>query len=744
MVSSILTNNGAMTALQSLKSTQKSLLETQNRISTGLKVGSAKDNAATWAVATSMRSDIANFKQVSENLSTSSGVLSTAASGTQQVADLISKIRVQVTSAQDGVKDAKTIQANIDQLIAQVEGIVGSSSFKGVNLLDGSRSGSTQVLASVNSTGGALTPTYIDIAAQKLTSDEDGMLADIAKVSVSDRVVKFQYNKPTAGVEVNDQVEFTFKKGGVETKATFTATTASAGDLMRGLAAAINDKAGVGNTIARIDASGNLVVDAGAATDGITFNGTTALKMVVEGSTPATMGTVTDLNPPKAKYAYEQVLNDTLRNTGGETFEFSFKVDGQAKVASYTTQPNETFETMMAKLKDKINLAAGNGNFIASIDSSSGKLVVDASKANAKVEFDGEHALKKAATDSVPTASSNVAPDSVNRYLATTLTADTDFDDAADELQFTFVVDGQVTTATAVRGAAVTNAIDNIVSAINTAAGGPGHEIAYKDTAGDLVINTNRSSKNISFVAASALKTVDLAGTTPTGAATDMAAADNITAASVQTFAVPDNGTRLTELEYHFSVGTPAANKISKVTVGGGGTNDPAVGASNKEVLAQLAKQINVDAGYKLATIDENGALVVDSNRGNTTAFATTISGTNSLLVSKTTDYGDKTALASASSGSYSDLLASLQKVESAVLAAGAAFGAAQSRVDMQKDFMDKLVDTLTSGVGALVDADMSEEAARLQALQVQEQLGTQALSIANQAPQSILSLFRG
>ena len=50
---------------------------------------------------------------------------------------------------------------------------------------------------------------------------------------------------------------------------------------------------------------------------------------------------------------------------------------------------------------------------------------------------------------------------------------------------------------------------------------------------------------------------------------------------------------------------------------------------------------------------------------------------------------------------------------------------------------------SLTAGIGSLVDADMEEASARLQALQVQQQLGVQALSIANQAPQTIMSLFR-
>jgi len=74
---------------------------------------------------------------------------------------------------------------------------------------------------------------------------------------------------------------------------------------------------------------------------------------------------------------------------------------------------------------------------------------------------------------------------------------------------------------------------------------------------------------------------------------------------------------------------------------------------------------------------------------------------------------------------------------------AEASFGMVEKRIDNHKSFNSKLVDKFDSGVGALVDADMNKEAARLSALQVQEQLATQALSIANQAPQSILSLFR-
>jgi flagellin len=69
--------------------------------------------------------------------------------------------------------------------------------------------------------------------------------------------------------------------------------------------------------------------------------------------------------------------------------------------------------------------------------------------------------------------------------------------------------------------------------------------------------------------------------------------------------------------------------------------------------------------------------------------------------------------------------------------------GAQAKQIEAHSKFVSKLSDTLESGVGNLVDADLAKESARFQALQVQQQLGAQALSIANQAPQVILSLFR-
>jgi flagellin len=78
-----------------------------------------------------------------------------------------------------------------------------------------------------------------------------------------------------------------------------------------------------------------------------------------------------------------------------------------------------------------------------------------------------------------------------------------------------------------------------------------------------------------------------------------------------------------------------------------------------------------------------------------------------------------------------------------ASITAATSMGVAEKALEGQMEFIDSLTDTLDSGVSSMVDADMEQEAARLQALQVQQQLATQSLSIANRAPQNVLSLFR-
>lgn len=157
-----------------------------------------------------------------------------------------------------------------------------------------------------------------------------------------------------------------------------------------------------------------------------------------------------------------------------------------------------------------------------------------------------------------------------------------------------------------------------------------------------------------------------------------------------------------------------------------------------------------VAVGMKNA-IDSLGisGLTVDFSSANPGQLTFANTGTRDLAVSgqfRNANSGGLGALAginvSTASGAQ-QALASIEGLMQTAINASSAFGSVEKRITIQSEFVSKLTDSLKAGIGTLVDADMEEASARLQALQVQQQLSTQALSIANQQPQNLLALFR-
>ncbi|RUM07187.1 flagellin [Rhizobium chutanense] len=94
--------------------------------------------------------------------------------------------------------------------------------------------------------------------------------------------------------------------------------------------------------------------------------------------------------------------------------------------------------------------------------------------------------------------------------------------------------------------------------------------------------------------------------------------------------------------------------------------------------------------------------------------------------------------------GEIQSALTNVEAALKSMTSAGAALGSVSKRIELQENFVSALSDSIDSGVGRLVDADMEEESSKLSALQTQQQLAVQSLSIANSSSQTILSLFRG
>ena len=149
-MSSILTNNSATVALQTLKSVNSNLAKTQDMISTGKEVGKAKDNSAIWAISKVMESDVSGFKAVSDSLSLGESTVAVASAGAEQITNLLNDMKEKVVAATGDNVDHSKLTADVDALKEQIGAIIRGSQFNGTNLLDTEGAAGTEVLASIN------------------------------------------------------------------------------------------------------------------------------------------------------------------------------------------------------------------------------------------------------------------------------------------------------------------------------------------------------------------------------------------------------------------------------------------------------------------------------------------------------------------------------------------------------------------------------------------------------------------
>jgi flagellin len=162
---SVNTNIGAMTALQYLNRTQSDLAATQSAVSTGLKVSSAKDDGATYAIAQNMRGNVAAYGAVTDSLNRGISAVDVAMSAGQSISDLLVQMKSKALAAADSSLDTASRQALNNDFTAlrdQITTIVKNAVFNGFNLVDGS----TNQITAMASTDGSR---RITVSAQKLT-----------------------------------------------------------------------------------------------------------------------------------------------------------------------------------------------------------------------------------------------------------------------------------------------------------------------------------------------------------------------------------------------------------------------------------------------------------------------------------------------------------------------------------------------------------------------------------------------
>ncbi len=172
-------------------------------------------------------------------------------------------------------------------------------------------------------------------------------------------------------------------------------------------------------------------------------------------------------------------------------------------------------------------------------------------------------------------------------------------------------------------------------------------------------------------------------------------------------------------------------------------TGDSTDATTTRSIVSSFTRGSDGAISIGTITVDLDNTRLVDTASGSASGVlnteATSGSTTYTVLDLDISSLTDDTADLSV----IEDMMSTVDDAISSMTDAATSLGAIKTRIDIQKDFADAMKSAIDKGVGQLVDADMNEESTRLQALQVRQQLGIQALSIANQQAQSILSLFR-
>ena len=179
--------------------------------------------------------------------------------------------------------------------------------------------------------------------------------------------------------------------------------------------------------------------------------------------------------------------------------------------------------------------------------------------------------------------------------------------------------------------------------------------------------------------------------------------------------------------------------------------SDTTLDTSSRSALNEDFKALRDQLGKTVSNADFNGTNMIKTGGASLAALANA-AGTSKITIAaqslglgsaNLTGIGSTASLFAASAGTAAAMITTVNTAIGKVSTALAKMGTGSKALDLHLSFIMKLQDTLDNGVGNLVDADLAKESAKLQSLQTRQQLGVQALSIANQSTSALLGLFR-
>jgi flagellin len=366
-MSSILTNQSAMVALQTLRGINANLGKAQAQIATGMKVANAKDSASIWAISKVMDSDVKGFKGISESLGLGESTVAVARQASETVTDLLTEIKGKIVAAQEQNVDRSKIQTDIVALREQISSVVNAAQFNGLNLIQGTDD--VEILSSLDRAGdGSVTASSIAVNRQDLSTIAgvygtgaslagNATAADGANSLNSAAGNQFSGSANTMAVQIAGTIvigdQFNLQIAG--TTVTFTAATTTAADIASGLTAAIN-AAGYDDITASVTGA-TLTIGSTSKFDDVDVNASTTSAAgtfeLFQGGA-STTGTGANVSETIAARASTVTFSTTAGVTEGD----GYRVTIGSQNFDYIAGKNETFEDVSRGLKLAVDAAA--------------------------------------------------------------------------------------------------------------------------------------------------------------------------------------------------------------------------------------------------------------------------------------------------------------------------------------------------------------------------------------------------
>ncbi|AQS91491.1 hypothetical protein A0U94_11430 [Gluconobacter albidus] len=703
-----------MAALQSLNQTTADLTKTENTVSTGKSVNTASDNPAMYSIAQNMTAQISTLSGVSTGLSFSAQVLNTATTGLSSISSALQSLATTIGTNTTGV-DNSTLNDAITKTLASIDSAATGAKFQGVNLLSGA-------------TGNGTTYTSLSTAmdAQGSTFTQNGFNVTSAGLGLTNLSMDMSGSSLALG---SSTTTGTFATNNIiqlknTTAASTTATpTAATPAVSYDFVADNQASAGQGTAMDMLSkAVGGAVGDFTLGTDG-KLSAKSSATVQISSQTTASDGSIT------YSLSNGDSISQSKDGNGNSVYtaNTAFDSNGNATTKSVITDVNTSSAS---------SLSTAGGT-------SSAQSVAQVNLMTQAMEYQG-FGVSRDSSNNLTIAGNSI--DATSTQMGTFQSPTTDTIALGSTTPFNTT--GSTSAITVGNNVFVAQTTSGDNSALNFLDNKVNGGATDNSILGDLTVDS--TGKLTAAAGSDSTKGLTLgSGTTNSDGSTTYALTN--TASGTTAGSIVQSTDKQGNAVYSYTASTGANTVVTNIDMPTDAANQV---TAMQQAMAAQGITATTDSSNNLTVTPTDNVAVSVSTIAPTTGVASA-DGTRAVTLTKgpasdatftagaantTTGFtGKATAVTGANVVS-----AVVQAAISSVTRTASSIGYSSTTISNLQTTTSSLSDALTTGVGALTDADLAAESAKLTSLQTKQQLAVQALSIANSQSSTLLSLFRG